>query len=66
MFRRRVLPAVLTLGMFVGTCDVTALYPGVSQPLGFNPLESGKITVLMKPLEDPPGGVNDPPGGPKT
>lgn len=62
MFRRRVLPTVLALGMFVGTCDVTALYPGVSQPLGFDAFEAGKITVRMTPLEDPPDGVNDPPG----
>ena len=62
MFRRRFLSSVLTLGMFVGACDLSALYPGVSQPLGFDAFEVGKITVRMTPLEDPPDGTNDPPG----
>ncbi len=63
MFRRRVLSSVLTLGMFVGACDMTALYPGVSQPLGFNAFELGKISVqLTEHIDEPPLGTSDPPG----
>lgn len=63
MFRRRFLSSVLTLGMFVGACDVTALYPGVSQSLGFNPFELDKIAVQLTHMEDePPIGTMDPPG----
>ncbi len=62
MLRRRVLPAVLTLGMFVGSYAVSELYPGVSQALGSDAFEVGKISVRMSPLEDPPDGTNDPPG----
>ena len=62
MFRRRFLSSVLTLGMFVGACDMTALYPGASQPLGFNPFELDKISVQLLELPDPPDGTKDPPG----
>ena len=68
MFRRRVLSSVLTLGMFVGACDMTALYPDVSQSFGFNAFEIGKISVRLvvaeteDPNDGPPNGVKDPPG----
>lgn len=67
MFRRRVLSSVLTLGMFVGACDMTALYTDVSQSFGFNALELGKISLRLAEPEDPPNdgppdGVTDPPG----
>ena len=66
MFRRRLLSSALTLSMFVGACDMSALYPGVSQSLGVNPFGLGKISVLLsepeEPIGDPPGGTTDPPG----
>lgn len=56
----------MTLGLFVGACDVTTLDPRVAQPLGLAPLDIGKLSVLFSepedPLPDPPGGVKDPPG----
>ena len=62
MFRRRVLSSVLTLGMFVGACDMTALYPDVSQSFGFNTVDLGKISVRLSVPDEPPIGVKDPPG----
>ena len=74
MFRRRFLSSTLTLGLFVGACDVTALYPGVSESFGFNLFEFGKISVLLSghevppdpppdpPNDGPPDGTKDPPG----
>ena len=66
MFRRGFLSSVLTLGMFVGACDMTALYPGVSQSFGFDPLELNKISMRSSEpdgtIGDPPGGTKDPPG----
>jgi hypothetical protein len=62
MFRRRVLCSVLTLGMFVGACDMTSLYLGASDSFAFDPLELGKISARFTELPDPPDGVMDPPG----
>ena len=62
MFRRGFLSSALTLSMFVGACDMSALYPGVSQSLGVNPFDLGKISVLLSEPEEPPGGTSDPPG----
>ena len=63
MFRRRVLSSLLTLGMFIGACDMTSLYPAAMQPLGFDAFGGGKIAVQLHAHEDPPGGTNDPPPG---
>ena len=61
MFHRKFLSSILTLGMFVRACDMTALYPGVSQSLGFNPLDFAKISAQMSNHETPIG-TTDPPG----
>ena len=62
MFHRKFLSSILTLGMFVGACDMTALYPGVSQSLGFNPFDFAKISARLSHMPDPPNGTSDPPG----
>ncbi len=65
MFRKRILSSVLAVGMFVGACDVTALYPGAPQAFELNAFDVDKLSVLLSEPDDPPdppGGVKDPPG----
>lgn len=66
MLRRRVFASILTLGLFVGACDLTSLYTGVSQQVGFDAYEIAKLSAQWSSGKnqsdsDPPDGTKDPP-----
>jgi len=62
MFRRKILSSVLTLGIFVGACDMTAMYSVAPRSLGIDGLGFEKLSVQFSDTKDPPpGGIKDPP-----